>query len=153
MESNIPKNIDPFIKEGSVTDKYIERESWKDMVQKLYSDVSTLLVKEGQLIRTELNEKTTEVKTAAVSLIGGGVVLFVGLFCVAATAIILLDLVTELWLASVIVTVVFLAIGGFMLASAKKKLEADKLKPNKSIDALGEIGHTLKEKVYEITKH
>ncbi len=100
-----------------------------------------------------MSEKVSEVKTASVSLVTGGVVAFVGLLCVAATAIIALDIVTELWLASTIVTVVFLAIGGIMLMSAKKKLESDRIKPNKSIAAFGEIRHTLKEKVNEITKH
>ena len=79
--------------------------------------------------------------------------LFFGLMCVAATAIILLDMVAPLWLAAVIVTVVFLAIGALTLSSAKKKLSADRIRPNKSIEAFGEIRHSLKEKVHEITKH
>ncbi len=155
MEPNMPKDIDPFINgqgSGSV-ERHFERESWKDMTQKFYNDVVHLFEKEGELIRTEMSEKVSEVKTASVSLVTGGVVAFVGLLCVAATAIIALDIVTELWLASTIVTVVFLAIGGIMLMSAKKKLESDRIKPNKSIAAFGEIRHTLKEKVNEITKH
>lgn len=155
MEPNMPKDIDPFINgqgSGSV-DRHFERESWKDMTQKFYNDVVHLFEKEGELIRTEMSEKVSDVKTASVSLVTGGVIAFVGLLCVAATAIIALDIVTELWLASTIVTVVFLAIGGIMLMSAKKKLESDRIKPNKSIAAFGEIRHTLKEKVNEITKH
>ena len=155
MEPNMPKDIDPFINgqgSGSV-ERHFERESWKDMTQKFYNDVVHLFEKEGELIRTEMSEKVSEVKTASVSLVTGGVVAFVGLLCVAATAIIALDIVTELWLASTIVTVVFLAVGGIMLMSAKKKLESDRIKPNKSIAAFGEIRHTLKEKVNEITKH
>ena len=154
MEPNMPKDIDPVINAqgpGSV-ERHFERESWKDMTQKFYSDVVHLFEKEGELIRTEMSEKVSDVKTASVSLITGGVVAFVGLLCVAATAIIALDIVTELWLASSIVTVIFLAIGGIMLMSAKKKLESDRIKPNKSIAAFGEIRHTLKEKVNEITK-
>lgn len=155
MEPNMPKDIDPFVSgqgSGSV-ERHFERESWKEMTQKFYTDVVHLFEKEGELIRSEMSEKVSEVKTASVSLITGGVVAFVGLLCVAATAIIALDIVTELWLASTIVTVVFLAIGGILLMSAKKKLESDRLKPNKSIAAFGEIRHTLKEKVNEITKH
>lgn len=155
MEPNMPKDIDPFINgqgSGSV-DRHFERESWKDMTQKFYNDVVHLFEKEGELIRTEMSEKVSDVKTASVSLVTGGVIAFVGLLCVAATAIIALDIITELWLASTIVTVVFLAIGGIMLMSAKKKLESDRIKPNKSIAAFGEIRHTLKEKVNEITKH
>lgn len=158
MDSNIPKNVDPFIDGGgSINTNYenqnFDRESWKDMSQRLYTDVTNLFTREGQLIRTEMNEKVTEVKAGAISLVGGGVTLFVGLLCVAATAIILLDLVAPLWLAAVVVTVVFLAIGAIMLSTAKKKLAADRIRPNKSIEAFGEIRHSLKEKVHEITKH
>jgi type III secretory pathway component EscU len=101
-----------------------------------------------------MNEKVTQLKVASGALVVSGVVLFVGVLCVAATAIICLNLVAPLWLAAVIVTVAFLlAIGGIMFAGAKKKLNAADLKPVKSIGAIGEIRHSLQEKVNEITKH
>lgn len=154
MDSNIPKNVDPFINGGgSTVNRNPERDSWKEMSQRLYTDVVNLFSREGELIRAEMNEKVSDVKTGAVSLISGGVTLFVGLMCLAATAIILIDLITPLWLSAVIVTVIFLAIGASMLAAAKKKLDTQKLKPYKSIEAFGEIRHSLKEKVHEITKH
>lgn len=49
-----------------------ERESWKGMVQNLYSDINNLWQKESLLIRTELNEKVSDVKTAASSFAIGG---------------------------------------------------------------------------------
>ena len=158
MDSNIPGNADPFRDgDGSVNtnfnDKNFDRESWKDMSQRLYTDVTNLFTKEGELIRAEMSEKVTDLKKAAASLMGGGVTLFVGLMCVAATAIILLNMVAPLWLAAVIVTVVFLTIGAIMLSAARKKLAADNIRPNKSIEAFGEIRHSLKEKFHEITKH
>lgn len=158
MDSNIPRNVDPFIEGGgSVNTNFdsrnFDRESWKDMSQRLYTDVSNLFIREGELIRAEMSEKVLDVKSGAISLVGGGAVLFVGALCLAATAIILLDLVAPLWLSAVIVTVVFLAIGAFMLMAGKKKLASDRIKPTKSIEAFGEIRHSLKEKVHEITKH
>lgn len=159
MDSNISRNTDPFLdgSRGTVDNQYVDRdldrESWKGMANRVYSDVTHLLEKEGQLIRAELNEKATDVKTGAVSLVSAGVVMFVGLISLAATATILLDQVTSLWLSSVLVTAAFLIIGAIMLGTAKKKLESDKLKPKKSIQAFGEIRHSLKEKVNEITKH
>jgi hypothetical protein len=153
MDSDISKNVDPFLNEGGSIERHFERDSWKEMGQKLYSDISILLNREGELIRAEVNEKAVEAKNGAVSLIGGGVALFVGLICVAATSIILLDLVTEIWLAASIVTVVFLLVGAIMLYAAKEKLASKRLKPNRSIEAFGEIRHSLKEKVNEIIKH
>lgn len=153
MDSNMPNSIDPYINGGGSVDKTFERESVKDMVQNFYTDVSRLLSKEGQLIRAELNEKTIQIKAATGGLVVSGVLLFVGALCLAATAIICLDLVAPLWLAAVIVTAAFLIIGGIMFAGAKKKLNANDLKPVKSIEAFGEIRHSLQEKVNEITKH
>lgn len=157
MDTNINR-VDPFIDGGGTvrsefSDTAYERENWKVMIQRVYGDITRLMDKEGQLIRAEMNEKMGDVKTASVSLIGGGAVLFVGVLCFAATAIILLDLVAPLWLAAVIVTSAFLIIGAVMLATAKKKLNGHNLRPNKSIAAFGEIRTTLKEKVNEITKH
>ena len=158
MDSNIPRNVDPFIDGGGSVDtnfegRKIDHESWKDMSQRLYTDVTNLFTREGELIRAEMSEKVMDVKAGAISLVGGGVTLFVGLLCVAATAIILLDMVAPLWLAAVTVTVVLLAIGAIMLSAAKKKLAADRIRPTKSIEAFGDIRHSLKEKVHEITKH
>lgn len=160
MDTHTDKNVPPFINgTGPVNDSgYVNgsgrsSDSYKAMAQRLYTDVSHLFQKEGQLIRTELSEKSSQVKEGVISLVTAGVVMFVGLICVAATSMILLALVTELWLAAVIVTVAFLLIGAILLGAAKKKMEPEHLKPNKSIHAFEEIRHSLKEKVHEITKH
>lgn len=157
MDSNMPNSIDPYLTSDSNrsfdTNRTYERESWKDMAQNFYTDVSRLLEREGQLIRTEMNEKMTQAKAASIAMVTSGVVLFVGGLCLAATAIIVLDLFMPLWLAAAVVTGVLLVVGGIMFAGAKKKLNADDLKPNKSIQAIGEIRHSLQEKVHEITKH
>lgn len=137
---------------SSNVDTY-ERESWKNMATTFYSDVAELFEKEGRLIKAEMGEKSTQIKAATVSGVAGGVVLFIGAQCLAATAIILLSYVMPLWLSAVIVTAAFLIIGGVMLAGAKKKLNANDLKPNKSIEAFDHIRFSLKEKVNEITKH
>jgi uncharacterized membrane protein YqjE len=129
-----------------------DSDSWRFMLEKLYDDMGRLWQKESELIRVEMNEKLTQVKAAAVSMVAGGAVLFVGLLCVAATAIIALNLITELWLAAVIVTAAFLIVGGIMVGGAKQKLEADSLKPRRSVETLGEIKTTLKERVHEF-KH
>lgn len=158
MEPNISRSSDTYADTNpanniGLVDNQPGRDSWKNMTNRFYTDVTHLMEKEGQLIRAELNEKVTDIKAGVISLVSAGVVMFVGLISLAATATILLDQATSLWLASVIVTVAFLVIGAIMLGTAKKKLETDKLKPRKSIEAFGEIRHSLKEKVNEITKH
>lgn len=139
--------------ENNLTNSIQGRESFKDMGQRIYTDMSSLISKEGELIKAELSEKASDVKEASVSGISGGAVLYVGLISLAATCTFMLAMVTELWVASAIVTFVFLVVGGMLVMSAKSKLQADNLKPRRSLEAFGEIKGSLKEKMNEITKH
>jgi len=153
MEPNTNANINKNYTQSKLPQQFDDRDNWRVMFQKLYADMGELFRKEGQLVRTEFQEKTVELKEATVSAISAGVVLFVGLQLVAATAVILLNLVTSLWLAVSIVTIVFLIAGGVMIATAKKKFASSSLKPTKSIEAFDHIRFSVKEKFNEITKH
>jgi hypothetical protein len=114
--------------------------------------MSMLWDRQSMLIRTEMNEKLAEVKAASVSIGIGSALLLAGVFSLVATAIICLALVVPLWASAVIVTALCLVVGGVMVFGAKKKLEADNIKPVHSIEAFGEISNTLKERLYEF-KH
>lgn len=153
MDSNLPNSIDPYINGNRSQEIHSERDSWKLMAQNFYADMSRLIEKETQLIRAEMNEKVDQLKVATGAMVTSGVVLFVGVLCAAAAAIICLNLVVPLWLSAVIVTAALLVIGGVMFAGAKKKLAATDLMPVRSIEAISEIRQTLQEKVNEITKH
>jgi uncharacterized protein YacL len=130
-----------------------ERESWKEMFQTLYVDINRLWQKENLLVRTELNEKISDIKVAASSFATGGAVLLVGLFAAVATSIIILDLFLPLWASALIVTVVLLIVGGVMVAGAKKKFEANRLKPTHSLETMSEIKNTFQEKFHEFKRH
>ena len=129
------------------------RESWPRMLENLYKDMGRLWEKERRVISTELSEKIADVKVASASMVLGGMFVFVGVVCAAATAIIILNQLTSLWLASLIVTVGFSAIGGLMVNSARKKFDAESLKPQHSIEAFSEIRETLQERIHELKKH
>lgn len=128
-------------------------DSWKTMMERLYNDVSHLIAQESVLVRTEVKEKTTEVTKALGSLVIGGAILAVGGMCVAATAIIALNLVLPLWAAALAVTSLFLIVGGIILMAAKKKLSMDRLMPNHSIEAMGHISNTFKERINEFKSY
>ncbi len=149
------EGVNQSIGDRSVNSSYdsAERESWKSMVQNLYSDINNLWQKESLLIRTELNEKVSDIKTAARSFAIGGSVLFGAMFALVATAIIGLDVFLPLWLSAVIVTAVMFIVGGVMLTGAKKKIEANRLKPTHSIETLSEIKNTFQERVHEFKRH
>lgn len=159
METNNPHEVDNvhhlYGEEHSYS--YQEssggRETWQGMLEHLYRDMGRLWDKERRLISTEISEKVADVKAASVSLITGGVLLFVGVICAAATAIIALSNVTEPWIASLIVTLALVGIGAIMVKAASKKFDADQLRPQHSVEALSEIRQTFQERIHEFKKH
>lgn len=126
-----------------------QRDSWKVMFDKLYTDIYKLYEKESLLIRTEMKEIASDAKKAASAMAIGGVFLFVGVFALVASAIILLSLVMPLWVSSLLVTAFLFVVGGVLVMSAKKKLSAEKLTPKQSIETFGEIKTTFKERINE----
>jgi hypothetical protein len=129
-----------------------QRESWAVMLEKLSTDMTNLWERQSSLIFTELNEKITTVKVASGSLVAGGVILFVGMICLAATAIIALSNIVVPWIAAALVAVVLMAFGLIMVKGAQKKLAGRGLIPNQSIEALGQIKNTFQERIHEFKK-
>ena len=128
-------------------------DSWRDTVDHLRQDISLLWDKQGRLMQAEMNEKMDDIKVAIGAMASSGAFLLVGVFCFATTLIFALSLVVPSWAAAAIVTVVFFAIGGIMLGGAKKKLSAEELKPKRSIETLGVMTNTIKERYDEFKHH
>jgi uncharacterized membrane protein YqjE len=145
MHSEIRRNDAPLNDRDRFFNDRFERETWKDMSQKLLSHGASLLKTQAELVRAELSEKFVKLRGPVIGLVLSGIIFFVGSISFAAMAIILLDKVTELWLAAAIVTVVFFATGAFMFSAAKNKLERTEIKPNRSIDTFGDIFNLFKE--------
>lgn len=129
------------------------REGWGVMFERLSTDMTNLWDRQSALIATELNEKVTTIKVASGSLVVGGVIAFVGVICLAITAILALSQVVEPWIAAAIVTVALLVIGLVMVKGAQKKLSGKGLVPEQSIDALNQIKNTFQERVHEFKRH
>jgi uncharacterized membrane protein YqjE len=134
------------------TDTIAERESWGNMVERLTTDMSMLWDRQSQMIVTELDEKITTLKTASVSMVSGGVLMFVGLVCLAVTCILALSNFMQPWIAAGLVTVVLFLVGIVMLKGGQKKLAGKGLVPEQSIEALGEIKNTFRERIYEFKR-
>lgn len=129
------------------------RDSWKFMLERLYNDMAHLFERESTLVRTELSEKISDVKTAGTSIIIGGALLFVGVITLALTAIFLLSRVLPVWSASALVTAAFLIVGYAMTRMAIAKLDAERIKPKQSLETLGEIKTSFKERINEFKLH
>lgn len=123
--------------------------SLKSMLGRLTEDFTHLWDKENLLVRSEINEKLSDAKDASKAFVIGGGFCFAGLIAAVSASIFVLDIFMPLWLSAVIVTAVFFLVGGVLIGVAKKKMEVAKLRPRHSIETLGEIKNTLRERVYE----
>jgi hypothetical protein len=137
--------------DGTSSGNYVGHEhSWKEMGEHLYYDISRLFDRQSLLMKTEIKEKIDAAKMGLGSMLIGGGVLVLGFFTAVATAIIVLDLILPLWAAALIMTSAMLIVGGVMVMGAKKKLQGDQLVPTQSLETLGEIKSTFKERFNEL---
>ena len=150
--NNYPENnVHQLYPEGTVGTTR-EREGWGVMLGKLSTDMTNLWETQSKLISAELSEKATILKGASGAMVVGGTLMFVGVFCLAATAILALWLVVAPWIAAAIVTVVLMAVGFIMIKTGQKKLAGKKLVPDQSIDAIGQIKNTFQERIHEFKR-
>ncbi len=152
-DNNVHQLYPGGIDVNSRTDTVRDRPGFGVMFERLSTDMTNLWTSQSRLVGTELNEKVTTVKAASISMVVGGVIAFVGVMCLAATAIIALANIVEPWIAAAIVTVALLLIGLVMLKGGQKKLTAKGLKPEHSIDALNQIKNTFQERIHEFKRH
>lgn len=108
-------------------------------IPEIFTDVvnqfTALLRKEGQLARTEMSEKITQVATGLGLIVGGSVLLtpaLVILLQAAVSALIANNIVKEPW-APLIVGGAVLVIGIILLLVGLSRLKADALVPNRTI--------------------
>lgn len=146
-KKNLPENI------SRQTVERFERESWKNLTENLVRDFKILWDKESQIVKNEVSEKVSIIKVASTSMGAGGVLIVLGGLSSLATGTILLSLVVPLWAASLIVTASLLGGGAGLILKAIKNMNAEKLKPRRSIDSIDEISSTVKEKMKEFQSH
>src|SRR5690606_26670713 len=117
--------------------------SWRESAKDIYDDVTRLYRKEGQLIKTELGEKASDLKTGIGSMVSGGVVMLAAVHVLAAAAVFAINLFLPLWASALIVAAVCFVIGFSMINAGKSKMETDNLIPNHSIGAIKEMKQRL----------
>lgn len=127
--------------------------SWKDSARDIFDDMNSLYRKEGELIKTELGEKATELKAGAGSMVSGGVIMLVAAHVLAAAAVFAINLFLPLWASALIVAAVFFVVGFSMINAGKAKIEKDNLTPNHSIGAIREIKQRLEGRYHEFKRH
>jgi drug/metabolite transporter (DMT)-like permease len=115
-----------------------EERSIGELFGALSQDMALLVRQEGQLAKTEMQQKLTQVTGDLVSLASGGIVALVGgLALTAAVILLLIDPVgLKPWLAALIVGVLMGVIGWMMLQKGLKQLKRTDPTPRRTVDTI-----------------
>jgi hypothetical protein len=124
-------------------------------IPEIFTDVinqfTTLLTKEGELARTEISEKITQVAVGLGLIVGGSVLLtpaLVILLQAGVSALITNNIVREPWAPLIVGGAVFL-IGIILLLVGISRLRAEALVPHKTIQQIQSDVRVAKQQVRE----
>jgi hypothetical protein len=118
-----------------------------DLFTDLTQETTTLVRQEVQLAKTEMSQKAAAVGKDVGFLVAGGAVLYAGLLALIATIIIVLAYAIPWWLSALIVSIVVLAIGGFLVRSGLDNLKQTSLAPTQTLETLKEDATWTKEQI------
>lgn len=130
-------------------DSEIHHNGFREMGEKLYNDLGILLQREISLVRTEVREKVNDLRQGSLAIGIGLSLLFLSIFSLMATLIMVLGMIIPWWTAALAVTVLFALVGFALYKGGKEKIEIDELKPRHSIETLNEMKKIVKENYYE----
>jgi len=101
----------------------LREKSVPELIKELSAETSTLVRKELELARAELQEQGKRAGKGAGLLGGAGVGALLALGSLTATVIALLDTFMETWLAALIVTLIWAAVAGVLALQGRNKLK------------------------------
>lgn len=110
-------------------------ESITDLIRNLATDLSSLLGKEMQLAKSEIRESVSEVQTAVGAIATGTAISMAGLVVLLMSGVYGLSNLVEPWLAALIVGAAALLVGYVMVHSAKAKMSASSIAPDRTMEA------------------
>jgi hypothetical protein len=106
----------------------------------LWRETTTLVQDEVALAKADLSDKVAQAGRGVGAVAAGGAVLFAGFLVLLFAAVGALEMVLPPeqapWLAPLIVGAVVTIIGAVALSSGRKKLQAENLKPARTLDSL-----------------
>jgi hypothetical protein len=115
-----------------------EHESITTLLRRLTDELLTLFRQEMALATAEVSRTVAGYLTGITSIAIGGAVLYAGFLALIAAAVLGLAHVVSDWLAALIVGGVIALIGGGLLLAGMKKLKAEDLKPERTINSVRE---------------
>ena len=120
--------------------------STAELIGDLYRGTSNLLRLEIALAKTELSQKASRVGKNVGFLAAGGLIAYAGFLALLGTIVaILAALGLPVWLSALIVSVIVLAVGGFLIYKGLKTLQQEQIAPQRTLDTLREDQEWLKD--------
>jgi len=121
-----------------------ENQSLGSMVTNLSNDLSTLMRQEMALAKAELKDEAAKAAKGAGMLAGAGYAGHLAVVFLSFTIVWLLDLAMDIWLAALIVTVLWAIVAAVLFVTGRKNLKSVDPKPQQTVDSLKEDAQWLK---------
>jgi hypothetical protein len=134
--TNRTGNASPVIGDGDNGATRYEDDSVPGLVKKLAYDLSTLFSQELALAKAEVASTVKDVRTGVSSIAMGGAVLYAGLLFLLGGVMLLLTNWMSLMTSAFVVGAVVAIIGAILLSSGKKKMQADSMTPDRTIESV-----------------
>lgn len=148
-----PPPVTPMTERSSTTRSTIlstapDEPSLGELVMSLTDDITTLVRKEVELAKTELQENVKDGAKAGGMVAAGGMLAYAGLLCIlAALAILLGNWWDNYWLGALVVGLAAGLIGWAILNGGLKQFKEVSLVPRKTVDSLERDAQMAKEKL------
>jgi uncharacterized membrane protein YqjE len=124
-----------------------------DLFRQLAQDSATLVRQEMALAKAELRDNVKSVARDTAKIAVGAVLAGVGALVLVAFLVLLLgDAVGKYWAGALIVGVLFVAIGGFLVMNAMKRLKQDTIAPEQTLQTLKEDKQWLQSEMKQVRR-
>lgn len=122
-----------------------DNRSLGELFQELSQETSTLIRQEMDLAKTEMTQKAQQAGKDAGFLAAGGAVAYAGFIIFLGGLAILLGQALPLWLATLLVGIVVIAVGGALIMKGKSDLQSMSVAPEQTVESLKEDKEWAKE--------
>ena len=112
----------PAITAAREADRGLRDESMGELFKQLSDELSTLVRQELRLAQAEMTEKGKKAGIGIGMFGGAGLVSFLALQALTACLVALLATAMDVWIAALIITVVYAAVGGVLAITGKKRV-------------------------------
>jgi hypothetical protein len=123
------------------------------LLRDLSRETTTLLRDEAALARAELGEKVDHFTASSATLAGGMLLAFAGFMVLLGAAVFGLAESMPLWAASLLVGAAVLAIGAILLATARSRLRAEHLTPERTLESLRRDAELARDEAGRVRQH